>query len=80
MSNEEWKRRISELYGMGATRIAMWDTSERMKVGPYWNCIRTTGHKEDIDKVSMFEEGNNIYHLIESDGNPVGRYCPLWGG
>ncbi len=80
MSNDEWKRRISELYGMGATRIAMWDTSERMKVRPFWNCTRTTGHKENIDKVSMFEEGYNIYHLMENDGNPVGRYCPLWGG
>ena len=80
MSNEEWKRRTDELYGYGATRIAMWDTSERVKNRPFWNCIRTTGHKEDTNKTSMFEEGYKVYHLMESDGIPVGRYCPMWGG
>jgi hypothetical protein len=80
MSNEEWKRRVGELYSMGASHIAMWDVSERIRIRPFWNCIRTTGHQEKADTVSMYEEGYRIYHLMENDGIPVGRYCPLWGG
>lgn len=81
MLNDEFKRRVLEMYDCGAERIALWDTYGRAPAAAMWSSVRRFGHKDELRDMDV-EEGEyyrqlRIGKIAEFD---ISRYNPSWGG
>ena len=76
---EELRKRVVELYSLGAERFAMWDTYCRAQNTRYWIVGSKVGHKDEIADMSFVGESKLM--RVRKIGEPdVSRYNPLWGG
>ena len=80
MANQEFKRRVEELYSMGARRIALWDTFTRTWDVPMWNLISRFGHRDEIADMPLHEEGYGAHKFLKVGKSVFKRYNPMWGG
>ena len=79
MPCEDFKKRALELYGLGAERLAMWDTYGRAQHIRTWHAARVLGHKEELADMSFGDVSRRIN--VRQIGAPeVSRYNPMWGG
>ena len=80
MLNDEFKRRVCEIYDLGARRIALWDTYSRVWNQPMWNIVSRFGHKDEIKDMPTHEDGYRNYKFLHIADTVFKRYNPMWGG
>ena len=80
MPNAEFKRRIKEIYDLGARRIALWDTYSRVWNQPMWNLVSRFGHKDEIADMPLYDDGYKNYRFLKIGDTVFKRYNPMWGG
>ena len=81
MPNAEFKRRVTELYDVGAERFGLWDTNERAAYRAMWSFVGKIGHKDEIKDMDVSEGKYYRNFVIYSvGGKDFSRYDPIWGG
>ena len=80
MANAEFKRRVQEIYDLGARRIALWDTYSRVWNQPMWNLVSRFGHKDEIAAMPLYDDGYKNYRFLKIGDTVFKRYNPMWGG
>ena len=75
---EELHRRLVELYDLGAERIGMWDTYDRVSIHTMWAMARLAGHKEELK--TMTPPGYTLHRVQNIAGFDITRMNPRWGG
>jgi hypothetical protein len=81
MVNEEFKRRVLDLYDCGAERIGLWDTYGRAPAKVMWSTVSRIGHKEELRDLDTGEgEQYRLLRIGKIGKHDIGRYHPNWGG
>jgi len=81
MPNEDYRKRIMDLYEAGAERFCMWDTYGRVLYPVCWNAMAgKIGHKDEIAAMPGDDPNRRTYSYKKLCGMDVSRYHPNWGG
>ena len=81
MVNQEFKRRVLELYDCGAERIGLWDTFIRAPAKVMWSTVSRIGHKDELPSLDTDEgEQYRLLRIGKIGQYDISRYDPSWGG
>jgi hypothetical protein len=80
MPAEEFKARAAELYSLGAERISLWDTYDRVTYNDTRAILSRLGHKDEIASLSPDGIEKRIRKVLTIGNMNVGKYRPYWGG
>lgn len=81
MVNQEFKRRVMELYDCGAERIGLWDTFIRALAKAMWSTVSCIGHKDELSSLDVGEgEQYRLLRIGKIGEHDISRYDPTWGG